>query len=78
MFGLHNKSEEYSVWISPSPPCSGASGVFPVVSEIPSVFTRNAEGPEVCGSGVFIAEGVDGAKDKGSGNTIMFNVETFL
>ena len=28
MFGLHNKSEEYSVWISPSPPCSGASGVF--------------------------------------------------
>ena len=77
MFGLHNKSEEYSVWISPSPPCSGGSGVLPVVSEIPSVSTRNAEGLEVCGSGVFIAEGVDGARDKGSGNTTIFNVETF-
>ena len=78
MFGLHHKSEEYSVWISPSPLCSGASGVLPVVSEIPSVSTRNAEGPEVCGSGVFVAEGVDGAKDKGSGEIKMFNVETFL
>jgi len=78
MFGLHNKSEEYSVWISPSFPCSGASGVLPVISEIPSVSTRNAEGPEVCGSEVFIAEGVDGARDKGSGDITMFNVETFL
>ena len=61
-----------------SPPCSGASGVVPFVSEIPLVSTRNAEGPEVCGSGIFIAEGVDGARDKGSGDTTMFNVETFL
>jgi hypothetical protein len=65
-------------WISSSHPCLGASGVLPVVSEIPSVSIRNAEGPEVCGSGVFVAEEVDVARDKGSGDTTMSNVETFL
>jgi hypothetical protein len=57
---------------------SGASGFLSVVSEVPVVSTRDAEGPEDCGSDVFIAEGVDGIGDKGSGDTTTVNVETLF
>jgi len=35
------------------------------ISGVSSVSTRDAEEPGVCGSGVFIAEEVDGVEDKG-------------
>jgi hypothetical protein len=38
-------------------------------SVISSVYTKNAERAGACGSGVFIAEEVDGVEDKGLGDT---------
>jgi len=48
---------------------SGASGSPSVFSVISSVSTRNAERTGACGSGIFIAEEVDGIEDKGLGDT---------
>jgi hypothetical protein len=41
-------------------------------------FTRDAEGPEDCGSGVFIAAEVDGVGEQGSGDTTMVDIGTHL
>lgn len=38
-----------------------------MLSEVSSVSTSDAEGPGGCGSGVFIAEEVDGVGDERSG-----------
>ena len=46
--------------------------------EISSISTRQAEGPGECGSGVFIAEEVDGVGDMGLGDSTMVDAETFL
>jgi len=48
---------------------------FSVVS---AFSTRDAEGPGDCGSGVFIAEEVDGIGEQGSGDITMVDVETPL
>jgi hypothetical protein len=48
------------------------------VSSVSSVFNKDAEGPEDCGSEVFIAEDVDGVGDKGPGDTTTIDVGTVL
>jgi len=46
--------------------------------KISSISTRQAEGSEECGSGVFIAEEVDGVGDMGLGDSTMVDAETHL
>ena len=58
---------EYSIWISPSAAGSGATGSPSVFTGVLSVSVIDAEGTEDCGSGVLIAEEVDGG-DERSGN----------
>ena len=48
---------------------SGASGLSSLFSVISSVSIRNAQRAGACGSGVFIAQEVDGVEDKGSEDT---------
>jgi hypothetical protein len=43
-----------------------------------SVSTRDAEGPEISGSGVYIAAEVDGVGEKGSGDTTTVHVQTLF
>jgi ribosomal protein S27AE len=38
------------------------------------VYTRDAKCPGDCGSGVFIAQEIDGVWGKGSGDTTLFKV----
>jgi hypothetical protein len=45
---------------------------------VSSKSTRGSEGPGDCRSGVLIAEEVDEAGDKGSGDTTMVNAEAVL
>jgi hypothetical protein len=49
-----------------------------VFSGFSSVSTRDAEGPGDCGSGVFTAEEVDGVGKRGTRDTTLVNVVTFL
>jgi hypothetical protein len=42
----------------------------------PSVSIRDDEGPGDCGSGVFIAEEVDGAEGERSGDTTIVSIDT--
>jgi hypothetical protein len=46
--------------------------------ESSSISTRQAKGSGECGSGVFIAEKVDGVGDMGLGDSTMVNAETLL
>jgi hypothetical protein len=63
-----------------SPSASGlrVSGSLSVLSAVSLNFTRDAEGPEDCGSGVFIAAEVDGVGDQGSGDITMVAIGTPL
>jgi hypothetical protein len=63
-----------------SPSASGlrVSGSLSVLSPVSLNFTRDAEGPEDCGSGVFIAAEVDGVGDQGSGDITMVDIGTPL
>lgn len=56
--------EEYSIRISLLAVCSQASGPLSTFCGVSSTSTRDAE--EVCESGGFIAEEVNGAEHKGS------------
>jgi len=47
-----------------------------VFSEVSLVSPRDAEGPGDCQSEVCVAEEVDGVGDRGSGDSIMVDVET--
>jgi hypothetical protein len=69
-------SEAYCIWTSPSAAGLGVSGSLSILFGVFSVFTRGAEGPEGCGSGVFVDEEVDGTGDKGSGDTIIVDLKT--
>jgi hypothetical protein len=46
--------------------------------EISSISTKQAKGSGECGSGIFIAEEVDGVGDMGLGDSTVVNAETFL
>jgi hypothetical protein len=67
--GLHNLSEEYSIWISPSVAVSGSSWPVSLFSGDSTVCTMDAEGPAACRTEVFITKEADGVGDKGSGDT---------
>jgi hypothetical protein len=54
------------------------SGSLSVLCAVSLNFTRDAEGPEDCGSGVFIAAEVDGVGEQGSGDTTMVDIGTPL
>jgi hypothetical protein len=69
MCGLHNPSEEYSIWISPSVAVSGSSWSLSLFSGDSTVCTTDAEGPADCRTEVFITKEADGVGDKGSGDT---------
>jgi hypothetical protein len=47
-------------------------------SGVSSISTKDAKGPGHCGSGIFIAEGVDGVGNKESADTTMSHVDTLL
>jgi hypothetical protein len=64
--------------LSPSAAGSGASGFLSMFSGVSSVFTRDAEGPGNCGSGIFTAEEGDGVGDKWSGDTTVVDVEILV
>lgn len=63
-----------------SPSASGlrVSGSLSALSAVSLNFTRDAEGPGDCGSGVFVAAEVVGVGDQGSGDITMVAVETPL
>jgi hypothetical protein len=54
------------------------SGSLSALSSVSLNFTRDAEEPGDCGSGVFIAAEVDGVGEQGSGDITMVDVETPL
>jgi hypothetical protein len=62
--------------MSPSTAGLGSLEFSSVVSEVSLVSTRDAEGPGDSQSEVCVAEKVDGVGNKGSGDTIMVDVET--
>ena len=64
---------EYSIWISPLAVGSGATGSPSVFTGVLSVYAIGAEGTE-CGSGVLIAEEIDGEGDEWSGNIISWHL----
>jgi hypothetical protein len=69
-------SKEYSFWMSPSASGLRVSGSLSALSAVSQNFTRDAEGPGDCGSGVFIGAEVDGIGEQGSGDITMVDVET--
>jgi hypothetical protein len=78
---LHNYSNVYSTWLSPSAAASGVLGsLYIYISfflEPLWVSSRCAEGPVDWESGVSIPLEI-GVRDKGSGYTTRINVETIL
>ena len=64
--------------MSPSAAGFGSSGFSSVFSEISLVSTGDAKRPGDCQLEVFVAEEVDGVGNKGSGDTIMVDIETLL
>jgi hypothetical protein len=71
-------SKEYSFWMSPSPSGLKVLRSLSALSSVSLNFTRDAEGPGDCGSGVFIAAEVDGVGEQGSVDITMVDVETPL